>query len=363
MWFAFGVTTLLASFFWFFVYRRRNSWSSASVYSGYQVKKTLRKGRRTRIQIAVPTQIGPDLEVRPERLWDRLAKQVGLAKELQTGSVEFDRGLYLVAEDPRLAQLLQYEPQTLPLIERLFVETTQLGLHARKLIYRGDKLWLELDVSGQQPLQLEEPIASRLHSISQHLANALQATGSLQHNWLNRYRLAAVSLLATSSGLLAHGLLHSYRIIQFPGPTILNPTDLLRDSVTLGMLMLGGLIGAALALLRGSSRAHSVLLEIILVGSLGSVLTAFVLLRDINTEFDRSPETAFAAEVQDSYSKKSRRLARRYYLSLDPVGAQSSLFQVRVSQALHRRVHKGQTLTVVQRSGLLGYRWVERITP
>ncbi|SIQ16716.1 hypothetical protein [Aquipseudomonas alcaligenes] len=363
MWFAFGVTTLLASCFWFFVYRRGNSWKSASFHPGYHVKKTLRRGRLTRLQIAVPAQTGPDLEIRPERLWDRFGKQIGLTKELQTGSVEFDRKLYLVTEDPRVTQLLRHEPQTLPLIERLFAETTQLGLHARKLIYRSDKLWLELDASGQPPLQLEASIASRLQSISRHLSAALQTTGSQQGNWLNRYRLTAVTLLAVSSGLLVHGLLNSYRIIQFPSSTILDIGELLRDSLTLGMLTLGVLIGATLTLLRGSSRAHSVLLEVVLVGSLGSVLTAFVLLRDINTEFDQSPATALAAEVQDSYTQKSRRLARRYYLSLDPVGAQSAPFQVSVSQALHRRVHKGQTLTVVLRSGLLGYRWVERINP
>lgn len=363
MWFAFGVTTLLASCFWFFVSRRRDSWKKASIYPGYRVKKTFRKGRLTRLKIAVPAQTGPDLEIRPERLWDRLGKQIGLSKELQTGSVEFDRRLYLVAEDPRLTLLLRHEPKALALIERLFAETTQLGLQARKLIYHNDKLWLELDVSGKQPLQLEEPISSQLQSISRYLAAALQATGGLQGNWLNRYRLAAVALLAISSGLLVHGLLHCYRIIQFPSPTILNVGELLWDSLILGLVLLGVLVGATLTLLWGSSRAHSVLLEILLVGSLGCALTAFVLLRDINYEFDRSPATATMAEVQDIYSKKGRRLARRYYLSLNPIGAQSPPIQVSVSQTLQRRVQKGQTLTVVLRSGFLGYHWVERISP
>ena len=363
MWFAFGVTTLLASCYCFFVYRRRDSWRNASTYPGYLVKKTFRKSRLTRLQIAVRAQAGPDLEIRPERLWDRLGKRVGLSKELQTGSVEFDRRLYLVAEDPRLTLLLQHEPKALALIERLFAETTQLGLHARKLIYRNDKLWLELDVSGKQPLQLEEPIASQLQSISRHLAGALQATVGLQDNWLNQYRLAAVTLLAISSGLLVHGLLQSYRIIQFPSPTILDIDELLWDSLILSLVLLGVLVGATLILLWGSSRAHSVLLEILLVGSLGCALTAFVLLRDINSEFDRSPTTAMMAEVQDIYTQKGRRLARRYYLSLDPIGTQSPPIQVRVSQTLQRRVQKGQTITLVLRSGFLGYRWVERINP
>ncbi|QKO21874.1 hypothetical protein [Rhodoferax sp. BAB1] len=108
------------------------------------------------------------------------------------------------------------------------------------------------------------------------------------------------------------------------------------------------------------------LIEIVLVGALGALLTAFTEIRDLNMDLDTSSAHRYEARVVDKTISKSRKSGTRYYLHVPGWTGQdwtslNDTERLQVSGDFYQRMQKGERIEIWQRSGFLGIRWVESV--
>jgi len=104
-----------------------------------------------------------------------------------------------------------------------------------------------------------------------------------------------------------------------------------------------------------------VLIELLLVGSFGAVSTAFTELRDLNIELDQSQAIEYHAKTLDKRISRGRRRSTSYYLYLEDWNRGTFEEKVKVSKLLYNTIAVGDSVSIRQKSGYLGYRWVGSI--
>jgi hypothetical protein len=111
-----------------------------------------------------------------------------------------------------------------------------------------------------------------------------------------------------------------------------------------------------------SARAHVVLLEVLLMGSLGALLTSFVELRDLNMEWDQQPAVRYEVSTVSKRISKGRR-SRNYYVTISGWPNKNNTSEIRVSSSLYHRTDRGGELVLLQKPGFLKVPWVAAVMP
>jgi hypothetical protein len=137
--------------------------------------------------------------------------------------------------------------------------------------------------------------------------------------------------------------------------TFARPATLAAAMVLLPVLLV------AYARLRGSSKAHTVLLPLVLFGAIGLFVTAYSMLDEINREFDVSQPRAFASRVLDHQVRHGRR-STSYHLVLQGWHSGATM-RLHVPYELYERLRNRDPVSVVEREGYLGQPWVVAIAP
>lgn len=177
----------------------------------------------------------------------------------------------------------------------------------------------------------------------------------------------AALLLSVSTASAAFGVYGLLRGIA--GRTdILEPWTLLGWTIVPSLLLFALFLGAIVFLLGGSSRAHLVLLEVLLVGSWGFVLSGHALAREANLAFDgRPPRLVHVSGIDTEHvvrrGKRGRR-THRYYVHVDDWRASGApTLRLEIDSATYGRLPDGGDATLYVRPGALGFEWIERIEP
>ena len=112
-----------------------------------------------------------------------------------------------------------------------------------------------------------------------------------------------------------------------------------------------------------SSRTHLVLIELLLLGSFGSIVTAYAELGDINVTADTSKSKQYESIVYDKQSIRGRRNATKYYLTMRDWNVPDNVqkIKIRVPSSLYYDVTEGEHLIISQKAGYFKYRWIESL--
>jgi hypothetical protein len=111
----------------------------------------------------------------------------------------------------------------------------------------------------------------------------------------------ASCVLAISTGLALNGSFEWIRMAMGNFPFMLDPQAPIAWAVPAGLAAVAVLVMIALAWMGRSSRTHLVLIELLLVGTIGATLTAYAELRDLNIDLDRAAPAAISASVNRLY--------------------------------------------------------------
>lgn len=217
------------------------------------------------------------------------------------------------------------------------------------------------------PEYIEEPvipfigraIAPILSGIDDEVGTAdLSSSG-----WRDPFVPRAIGILGVSTDLALFGLVQALVLTQQTIPYTLDFSSSLPHVVFIGLAFLFLLLIGAVVLLRRGARTQLVLLEVLLIGSFGCVTSTGVLMHRYNMEYDHAPADVYAVQViEKKSSKRTRRMRERYHIrSKGWFGDSSRQRRTRVSQSLFHSLDIGDQLEVTQRSGALGYRWVESL--
>ncbi len=287
---------------------------------------------------------------------DRLFKAVGFTHEVQTGDPAFDGRLYIACDHPALAPVLQEDAGARAAILELFTATT------KAIRTDGEMLWVTR--TGNHP-----PTDKELAQLAR-LREALQAVPAESLHVLRDgffWRALLVESIAWSVALYGTPGLIEIATRRHPQYFEWEPVISTGLGAAVGVFVL--LFGLSWWLLRGSSRAHRVLTESLILLLLGVPLSSIQAVSDVNIALDRSPAEMVEAGVESKHTRITRgRRGRRqthYHLVLQPPAHAPTRVprDIEVASAIYHRATPGGRLEIEFRSGALGIPWVGRVEP
>jgi hypothetical protein len=362
MWFLFGFITLIAISA-YALDARINAPSKGEVKEiggfvyWYDVIRQKRKITRFRLSIKGPEAY--DFSFRLETWLDRVFKKIGVCSEFQVGHDDFDRAIYIVSDDRYLCTQLAGNINLVTEILKLFKEGETLRRKIRELRCASGYLsvsykTVDHEYTEHQIFMTAQEAIPALARIGNHLQKVPM---NVKSKWRDPFIIKAAIILATSTGLAITGVAHSIRIYWTKIPFTVDADLLWRDSVLVGLTVVAALIAATIIFLGRSARTHLVLIELLFIGTFGAVATSFAELRDINMEFDASPDSVYAVKLVDTYRKGGRH--PRYYVILEDWTKEGARQKIRVSSGFFYEAVKGEMITIRQKPGFFGYRWVD----
>lgn len=366
MWFLFGFITLISFSVYFGLQRLGTRWKGEFSQDGknpYQYQFVRNKGKTQRFMVGVEAPPEYDFTFKRESWLDRLCKFLGLSVEHQVGRSDFDKLVYLVSNDGHLLDHISDNALVIEAVLKLF-ELRRLDSRVSEIRCLNGRLWATFKVgrlfNSDADLHHLYALPPRAAELLTQMARQLQQNlPSTRGTRRDPFILRAAVILAISTGLAVNGMTHVLRLLWSTAEFTVDMALLWRWSVYGAGVLLLLLVGAALVALGRSARAHLVLIELLLVGSLGATLTTFSELRDLNMEWDRSAAQLFHTDITGKTISRSRKSGTHYYIHVRDWNTGYDSHKVSVSSTFYNGVRVGDKLAVRQRAGYLGVRWVE----
>ncbi len=368
MWVFFGFITLTSFTIYFWYKRLHASWKGVSGSTGdiiYQFKATTDKeGKVVKLLIGIDAPDSYDYTLKRENALDRFVKAIGISTEHQTGNIRFDDLVYIVSDNARFHKQLTADSTIVDAFMKIFLLGKTFQCVIQEVQHNSGRLWLTIEpVKGLNERKVPQ-LASRMVPLLDTIAKELVTIPlSATNSWKDPFTTKAAILLAISSALAVNGGLQLFRFVNMSNTITLDRDALLTDALSLGLLISGTLALIAIYTLGRSSRTHLVLIELLFLGSIGSVVTVYAELNDINVTADTSKGVKYESVVYDKRSVSQRRGATKYYLTMRDWNAPdiTKKIKVRVPGSLYYEVARQDRLIVMQKAGYFHYRWIESI--
>lgn len=342
----------------------RLPWSGSRVEVGGRqgfYKLNIERGGTKQLWVGVPCDRSFEFKLRALNEWDHQFARLGLSKRQLTGDVDFDDVTLLISEDARLGALFQRDPALRLRLRELFASEMSDILAVSCLRCRAGKLWVEGRVAKSledEPLRAVDSVAAALESLSSALAGVREPR---RFDW---GLTTALALSACSVGLVVQGFALG---VHGPARCVLHVVDggrLSMLSLGLTTLSFSALLILSVLLLRKTSRAPGVLLEVFFLGGLGCLVTSIVALDNYNVDADASPARSIVAQVKRLSEVRcgKHREQTCYSVLLEPFDPFPTRL-LRLGRTDYERLQGARRAFLTVHAGKLGARWIERIDP
>ncbi len=357
MWFGFGFLTLAISIGYriFSHYRKPipNRLLSSNGVS-YGKKDNKYNGSVVGYKIAIDAPDGVSFKLKRENWFDRLCKKLKISTEAQIQDAKFDDLVYISSDDEKLISLLRSDQNIKNAVLALF----QLGGDKQKAVRSiqcmNGSLILTCRNTGKKD------VSNSILELN-NINLALEKAGSnMASAWKDPFVFKAIALLVISSGLGINAFVQLVVKNYNPIPFTINPIEFVSIAIVTGVTITVMLVGLAVFLLGRSSRLHLVLLELIVVGLSGALISSYIAISDFNQDFDQSGTKVFNVEVLDQYTTK-RKNSTTYHLTLEDWTGLKYRRSVTVSSNLYEKFAIGDTARVEQRDGYFNVPWVDSV--
>lgn len=366
MWFVFGFVTLISFSVYLGHKRYTAGWKGTPSILGLPYEYAYQHQKNDRIpsfMVAVKAPSEFDFVFKRESAYDRLCKFLGLSVEYQVGEAAFDKLVYIVSNDGHLMGELLTQDHVKERVLALF----QLDMYqcaVTQIRCAQGRLWATVKVGKQfqhaSDFKYLNKVQDRVAALLLPLGDLLQASRPpSQAKLRDPFIVRAAIVLACSTGLVANGLSHLLRIFWITDDFTIDVPQLWWYAAYGGGALVVLLVFLALVALGRSARTHLVLVELVLVGSIGAVTTVFAELRDLNAEADSSPVVLASSPVVGKTVSRSRKSGTHYYVQVSDWVEPTTLRKIKVSSDFYDQAQVGATMEFQQRAGFLGVRWVE----
>jgi hypothetical protein len=287
---------------------------------------------------------------------DRFFKAVGFAREFQANDPTFDRQVYVACDHPAIEPVLQEDATARAAILALFAGG------AKRIYTDGAYLWVQRSgdtlPSGAEVAELNK------------LRDAFAVVPADSFRMLRDsffWRALAVESIAWS--IAFYGAPAIIETITQPEPLYFNWGPVIRLGLLTALALFTALGTLAWLLLRGSSRAHRVFTESIVVLAIGVPLSAIAMVSDANIALDRSEAVVVRAAVEDKYTttshrRRGRRSTRYHVLIRPPSDAPVSIPRhLKVSASTYAKTDPRGHVAITLHPGRFNLPWVEIIAP
>lgn len=375
MWFFFGFITLSVFTYYSILKRVDASWSGnmgSTNKKRFTYKFDKKKSgifstsqRLVTISLGIEAQKGYDYSLKIESSLDRFFKKLKLSNEHQIRKTKFDNLVYITSDNPSFLNTLSSNEQLSSCIINVFEAAEQHDVILKELRHNYGKLWVKLKIKNNQSDENEEEI---LKKISAEITPLLYTINSLLkepssknlNKWKDPFTLKAAIIIGLSSGLALNGAFHLFTLFVWTKiPFIIDVNELIKDALFYGTCFILILILITIYILKRSSRTHLVLIELIVIGYFGAVSTAYYELRDINIGLDKSKVISYNVKVHKKRYSSGK--SSSYFLTIDDWNNKSKTKEINVPFYLYKKAKVNHFITVNQKQGYLGYRWVKSI--
>jgi phosphate/sulfate permease len=367
MWFFFGLITLSLSMLSVFLLRRRfhdtGKKNSITVDANgrhevfnFESKQNTHKGSNTSYFIGLKCPSRVTFAIHRENSFDRFGKRLGVTREFSFHDDALDKALFLDSNDQRIEQMFAAHDDARQALKTLLIAlpySFQLELFEGKL---------RLHVSDTEAM----PAAAKLERLVMALDVIAKATSAFMHGKSKRedpFLWRAGIVLAITMGSAIFGVLAFVRLKS--APQLLLPIPIWVYALITGLLLTALLFVLSWRWLKDSARAHYVLAEVVLLGSVGLALSSAALLREANSDLDSRPAKIERIEnakvVHETYrcGKRKRSTCHRYFVYIPSDVLYAKILSLKKSQ--YELLQGADTLDVAIKPGLLGVPWVQSI--
>ena len=362
MWFGLGFLTLIASIVW--SYRQQAIFWKGEPESLGEIKywyKNETKNKKKNLYIGLNCATAFQCQFRLERWMDRFFKRIGLSKEHQTGNPDFDRKIYLLCDNSTAQEFISSHPIIAEQVVRM-VDVQDYGFLLQEItVYKG-RIWAVYQDQGKQGEQQTSLFVAHVVKMLQELGrpfDALPLGDSRQ--WVDPFLLRALVLSAVSSGLFMNAVLIFLRIQWTTFGDVLDPGLFWRDVLVVSAVIFAVLLMIAIYFVGRTSRAHYVLLELLLLGSLGTIGAVYGELYDYNIEMDTAAAKSYESTVLSKRISRGRR-STHYYMTLQRWPSMARNEEVSIGSSMYQGIQVGDSMIVTEHPGRLGYRWLGNVT-
>ena len=254
------------------------------------------------IPFSFPALFSFHFENRHDGFW----KKVGLSHEFQTGDLEFDQSIYVTSDNSGLHELLRESLEARQCIRNLLNLTAIGDLDSRRVRFDGTALWLE----SSDSFASVENVVKDLVGASVILASAKQHISSF---WLDPFFYKTLVIESVLWSIGGYAIAEFIELMVQSQEYHLNKSRLLVLSLMAAAALLFACVSLVVTLLKGSSRAHRVILESKLILLVALPISAFSALSDLNRHLDLEPGVVEQLRVENL--EKRRRRGRRGSIS------------------------------------------------
>jgi|GEM_PF-5645341 len=330
-------------------------WTWAGILDGRDFRYRLWAGNRDQLSnltmtIAAPPSVSGSFLVRREEEFDRMAKDHGVADEVQTGDAGFDRQFYIETDHGDFTRAYFQIPDHRAAVADIF----QKGVKSVALTRDGF-------VVIQEPLDGDsETISGLVQAVIPDMMRLCRDIPQGIHGRRSRPRLSSRFKEKILYGLCVAGLIIGFFIGIFSWETF-RPLD--GWQVFLFSLMCSlpaGLIGILMVKrwFAGDSRSHTVLAMHALWILGGAVLVGFGLTMAYNAVSDNGPSAAHHVRVW-SKREASSGDSRSYYIVVDSWRVEGDRKELEIERGLYRHLDSQHSrVEVITRPGALGFEWI-----
>lgn len=292
--------------FFFRTFRRagaRDISAPVFTFEGERCYRLLHKNKSA----VVATTFEVELPIRPvfklcrESRVDKFFKTLGLSEEIQSGDAAFDDLIYIMSDSAAFSHEVRQDARTRELITSLFQEG------ARSVEADSKSLWIKGkgDLSANENIQrLAIQLKKQLADIDRHFVTST----------FDPFVAKAVAIEALIWSLAAYAASGFFQWTITPEDVHLDQMALFRKGLWYGAGAAIILLVLVVALLRGSSRGHRVLVESALVLGLSLPIGGVGVVSDINTNFDKSQPVFVERTIYGTEKRKhTGRRGRTWY--------------------------------------------------
>jgi hypothetical protein len=328
----------------------------------YKILRNKKKVTGIRFGIVVPNTLC--FLIRKERYFDRVAKTLGIAAEFQTGDRDFDRRAYILSDDRTLLTALAVDKPLRQGISQLMNTGTSNVVRCN-----GGRLWIECPAKALSSKTLDDHTIVQLlgGEAALKLATVRERLSSIHANdWSGErdpYIARAWFFYAVSAAVGALAIVSFFWSARLGFPRSLLFDNAERLAVTSAAIGVLTFIAAAVLALRGTSRLHLVLLEIVLTVSPAAWYVSRTWYAEQNIRQDRSAVREEAIRVVERHIRTGRRRSRSYYITLEKWPDPRIERQMKVYASEYSLAVPGRCVRVAYHSGRYGDPWIDSFEP
>lgn len=370
MWFLFGIITLVAAFITNLTQRTQANWKGKPAaldgvnYDAQYVFHSSRSSNKKTLSLVrvglrgMPP--GFNFALRAVTGMDRWANRIGILAEHPFHDPAFEDRYFLESDNATVIRTLGNDAKLRELLRRVFDTERARGVKIKRIICRGGRLWCEYYPGpGRHDPTLGDTMmmVPMLHA----LGDALRAYPPLLTDQRDPFALRAAIILALNSATLWLGIVSFYGI--FLSPTIVDDWGLFRASAVPGLIAFVLFLLISMRLLGNTSRARLVLAELLLIGSVGFVLSAHALMRAADISFDSGSMQSYTISNIWLERRTGRRSTSYYFHSHDWPPQLARVGYIRVDYGTYTSLQHTKSAVVNVMPGAIGYAWVDSVVP